>query len=68
MMKKIFSLLTVFLIGVLMSSMAFAAITIDQVKVDGDIVTESSTNFVLDVERGDEINIKVKKINGSRKH
>ncbi|MDP7622886.1 MAG: putative S-layer protein [Candidatus Woesearchaeota archaeon] len=60
MMKKIFSLLTVFLIGVLMSSMAFAAITIDQVKVDGDIVTESSTNFVLDVERGDEINIKVK--------
>jgi len=60
MMKNIFSLLTVFLIGVLMSSVAFATVTIDEVKVDGDIVTKSSTNFMLDVERGDDLSIKVK--------
>ena len=63
MMKKIFSLLTVFLIGVLMSSVALADITIDEVKVDGDVITDSSTNFMLDVERGDDLNIKVKIIN-----
>ena len=43
-----------------MASSAFAAVAIDEVKVNGDIVTQSSTNFILDVERGDELNIKVK--------
>jgi len=60
MMKNILSLLTVFLIGVLMSSVALAVISIDEVKVDGDIITKSSTNFMLDVERGDDLKIKVK--------
>ncbi|MBI2523168.1 putative S-layer protein [Candidatus Woesearchaeota archaeon] len=60
MMKKLFSLLSVFIVGVLMSSMAFAAITVDFVKVNGDEVTESATNFILDVDRGDELDVKVR--------
>ena len=60
MMKKLFSLLTVFLIGVLMSATVFAAVSIEEVKINGDIVTDSSTNFILDVERGDDLNVKVK--------
>jgi hypothetical protein len=63
MIKKIFSLLTVFLIGVLMSSIALAAVSIEEVKVNGDIIedsTVSTPSFVLDVERGDDLNIKVK--------
>jgi len=62
MIKKFLSLLTVFIIGVLMSTVAIAAghLTINEVKVDGDIVTQSSTNFILDVERGDDLSIKVK--------
>src|SRR3989338_5089025 len=60
MMKKVFSLLAVFIIGVLMSSMAFAAITVDFVKVNGDEVTESATNFILDVDRGDDLDVKVR--------
>ena len=59
MMKNIFSLLTVFLIGVLMSSVAFATVAIDSVKVDGTTMTQSSTNMILGVERGDEIEVKV---------
>jgi len=45
-----------------MSSITYAtaAIQIDEVKIDGDIVTESGSNFILDVERGDELKIKVK--------
>ncbi len=60
MMKKLLSLLTVFLIGVLMSTTAFAALTLDFVKVNGDEVFESSTNFILDVDRGDELDVKVR--------
>jgi len=60
MMKKLFSLLVVLIISVLMSSMAFATITVDFVKVNGDEVTESSTNFILDVDRGDELDVKVR--------
>src|SRR3989338_642262 len=60
MMKKVFSLLAVFIIGVLMSSMAFAAMTVDFVKVNGDEVTESATNFVLDVDGGDDLDVKVR--------
>ena len=59
-MKKLFSLLAIFIIGVLMSSMAFAAITLDFVKVNGDEVTETGTNFILDVDRGDELDVKVR--------
>ncbi len=60
MMKKIFSLLTVFLIGVLMSSVALAAANISFVKVNGDLVDKSSTNFILDVDRGDDLDVKVR--------
>lgn len=62
MIKNIFSLLTVFLIGVLMSSMVFAAVSIEEVKINGDIITDSTITpkIILDVERGDELNIKVK--------
>lgn len=66
MIKKLLSLVTVFLIGVLMSSFVNAShIDISQVKVDGDVITESSTNFILDVDRGDEIEVKVQ-IKGSQ--
>lgn len=64
MMKKIFSLLTVFLFGVLMSSIALADITVEFVKVNGDEVfdTESTEqpNFILDVDRGDDLDVKVR--------
>lgn len=60
MMKKLFSLLTVLIISVLMSSMAFAAIKVDFVKVNGDEVTETGTNFILDVDRGDDLEVKVR--------
>src|SRR3989338_9654886 len=60
MIRKLLSLLTVFLVGVLMSTVAFAAASIDEVKVNGDVVTQSSTNFILDVERGDTLDVKVK--------
>ena len=63
MMKKLFSLLAVLIISVLMSSMAFAAIGISFVKVNGDEVTDSSVGappLVLDVDRGDELDIKVR--------
>ena len=60
MMKKLFGLLTVFLIGILMSSVVYADhITIIQVKIDNDVITESGNNFIRDVERGDELKIKV---------
>ncbi len=61
MMKKIFSLLMVFLIGVLMSATALAGTyNIDFVKVNGDEISESGANFILDVERGDDLNVKVR--------
>jgi uncharacterized membrane protein len=60
MIKKIFSLLTVFIISVLMSSMVFADITVGFVKVNGDEVTQSNTNFILDVDRGEDLDVKVR--------
>ena len=60
MIKKLFSLLMVFLIGILMSVTAMATLTIDFVKVDGDDITQSGTNFIQDVDRGDELDIKVR--------
>ena len=60
MMKKIFSLLTVFIIGVLMSNIVLADIDVGFVKVNGDEVTESGTNFMLDVDRGEDLDVKVR--------
>jgi uncharacterized membrane protein len=60
MIKKFLSVLSVFVLSVLISSMAFAATTIDFVKVNGDEVTQSSTNFILDVDRGDDLDVKVR--------
>lgn len=60
MMKKLFSLLAVLIISVLMSSMAFATITVDFVKVNGDEVKETGTNFILDVDRGDDLDVKIR--------
>lgn len=60
MMKKIFSLLTVFLIGVLMSNIVLADITVGFVKVNDDEVTQSGTNFILDVDRGEDLDVKVR--------
>lgn len=59
MIKNLLNLLVVFLVGVLMSTVAFAAVNIDSVKVDGTTMTQSSTNMILDAERGDEIEVKV---------
>ena len=60
MMKKLFGLLIVFLIGILMSSVAYAShIEIVQVKIDNDVITGSGNNCIRDVERGDELKIKV---------
>jgi len=64
MIKKLFSLLMVFLIGVLMSSTALADMTIDFVKVNGDKVFDTDSidnpNFILDVDRGDDLDIKIR--------
>lgn len=60
MIKKLFGILLVFLFGVLMSSNAFALFFLDFVKVNDDEVFESATNFVLDVDRGDELDVKVR--------
>ena len=60
MIKKFFSLFIVFLIGILMSVTALATITVDFVKVDGDEVFQTGNNFILDVDRGDEIDVKVR--------
>ena len=60
MMKKIFSLLAVFLISVLMSAATFAVLDIDFVKVNNDEVFQSSSNFMQDVDRGDELDVRVR--------
>ena len=59
MMKKLLGLLTLFVVGVLMSTAVFAAASINLVRVDGTTVTQSSTNMILDVERGENIPVKV---------
>ena len=43
-----------------MSVTALATITVDFVKVDGDEVFQTGNNFILDVDRGDEIDVKVR--------
>src|SRR3989344_4278291 len=59
MMKKLLGLLTLFVVGVLMSTAVFAAASINLVRVDGTTVTQSSTNMILEVERGENIPVKV---------
>lgn len=59
MMKKLLGLLTLIIIGVVMSTAAFAAVTIDRVSIDSNTVTQSSTNTILDVERGSNLPVKV---------
>ncbi len=61
MIKKLFGVLLVFLMGILMSSMAFATITVESVKINGDDVRESgNTSLSFDVDRGDELTVKVR--------
>jgi hypothetical protein len=69
MMKKVFSLLTVLLLGVLMSAAVSAQLQIDFVKIDGDEIFDSQSNFIQDVDRGDELDVKVRlhAVNESRK-
>ena len=59
-MKKFLGLLMVFLLGIFMSATALATYTIDFVKVDGDKVEETGNNFILDVDRGDDLSVKVR--------
>ena len=58
MMKKLLNLLTVFLMGVLMTGMVSANVFLTT-KVNGDEVFPTSTNYMLDVERGDQLDVKV---------
>jgi len=60
MIKNILSLLMVFLIGVLMSSVALATITIDFVKVNGDELSNTASNKIYDFDRGDDLDIKIR--------
>src|SRR3989344_2875656 len=57
--KKIFAGLLMILIGVLMNSFASAAMTVSQVELDDDALSATSTNFIRDVQRGDEFEVKV---------
>ena len=56
MMKKLFSLLAVLIISVLMSSMAFAAISINRVEIDNKPLSADIPN---DFKRGDELKVTV---------
>ncbi|MBI2651717.1 hypothetical protein HYX01_04555 [Candidatus Woesearchaeota archaeon] len=62
MMKTVLSFLALFLVGVLLSSnLAYAShILIDEVKINGNTVEETSTNKILGVERGEELNVRVR--------
>lgn len=59
---KILSTFTLFLVSMLALS-AFANaldVTIDEVKLDGDVLSSTSTNQVLDVDRDQELQVKVR--------
>ena len=60
MIKKLLSILSVFIISVLMSSVALAAVTVGFVKVNNDEVSPSGTNFLLDVNRGNTLDVRVR--------
>lgn len=57
--KKIYGMLSLVLAFVLFASFASATITIENVKLDGDALSASSTNFVQGVEKGEEFDIKI---------
>ncbi|MFH1133511.1 MAG: hypothetical protein V1735_03395 [Nanoarchaeota archaeon] len=50
---------------VLGCSLALASATIDWVKIDNDELDESGTNFIRDMERGDEFEVKVSVTGGN---
>lgn len=57
---KILGIMTIFLLSVVaLASFASAAVTINSVKIDHDELSDSSTNFIRQVERGDEIDVKI---------
>lgn len=60
MIKKLFAMLSIFLISIIMSSVAFGEIKVDFVKVNDDEVKQSGTNFILDVDRGDKLEVRVR--------
>jgi len=59
---KIFSVFALFLISLMaLSGIANALnVTIDEVKLDNDVLSASSTNKVLDLERDQELDVKVR--------
>ena len=61
-MKSKFGLLTIFLVSLMaVCGMANALnITIDEVKVDGDVLSETSTNKVYDFEKDQDLTVKVR--------
>jgi len=59
MKKKIVGLLSLVLISVLFASFASATITITEVELDDDTLSNTSSNFVRGVEKGDEFEVKV---------
>lgn len=59
--RKIFSIFTLIVFGVLMLNVVNAVqVTIDEVKLDDDILNPTSTNKVLDLERDQELDVKVR--------
>ena len=61
-MKNKISLLTIFLVSLMaICGMASALpVTIEEVKVNGDVVEESSTNYVYDFEKDQDVEVKVR--------
>lgn len=60
MLKRMFSWGLMLILLVALSAMAYALpVTIEEVKIDNDIITQGATN-ILDIERGQEIDVKVR--------
>ena len=59
---KLFSVLMLFVIGILAAGFASAAqiSAIQEVKISGDVIDETGTNYILGLERGEEFDVKVK--------
>ena len=53
---KLFSVLMLFVIGILAAGFASAAqiSAIQEVKISGDVIDETGTNYILGLERGEE--------------
>lgn len=57
---RLFSLLLLVIVAVLaLSSIANAAVTINKVELDEDELSPTSTNFIRDMDKGDEFTVKV---------